>query len=404
MNRTYFFILLLICSLQNIQSQELKLSEQSEISIITVGPGDVLYEAFGHSAIRVSDPVIGMDNIFNYGLFDFNQPNFKLNFTKGKLLYKLGKRPFQNFVTNNYYQKRWMKGQVLNLSQLEKQNMYALLEENALPKNAEYLYDPYFNNCATKLRDITKEILGNKVHFPSSFSDESYTLRQLMNKELSWNTWGNFGINLALGNTLDKTTTAEEYMYLPDYVYQAFKIAKKSKNNIDVPLVLKEEVILNFKENKIQPKWYSPFFVFSILLLLSIVITYRDQKRNKRSKLLDFLLFFLTGLLGIIICFLWFFTNHSTTPNNFNFLWAFFPNLFMAFILLQKNIPDWVVKYIKFYLLLLAVTLFVFVIGRFNGINGYFFGIQEFSFVLIPIILMLFMRSYYLHKILNTKK
>jgi len=169
-------------------------------------------------------------------------------------------------------------------------------------------------------------------------------------------------------------------------------------------LVLKEEVILNFKENKIQPKWYSPFFVFSILLLLSIVITYRDQKRNKRSKLLDFLLFFLTGLLGIIICFLWFFTNHSTTPNNFNFLWAFFPNLFMAFILLQKNIPDWVVKYIKFYLLLLAVTLFVFVIGRFNGINGYFFGIQEFSFVLIPIILMLFMRSYYLHKILNTKK
>jgi len=404
MNRTYFFILLLICSLQNIQSQELKLSEQSEISIITVGPGDVLYEAFGHSAIRVSDPVIGMDNIFNYGLFDFNQPNFKLNFTKGKLLYKLGKRPFQNFVTNNYYQKRWMKGQVLNLSQLEKQNMYALLEENALPKNAEYLYDPYFNNCATKLRDITKEILGNKVHFPSSFSDESYTLRQLMNKELSWNTWGNFGINLALGNTLDKTTTAEEYMYLPDYVYQAFKIAKKSKNNIDVPLVLKEEVILNFKENKIQPKWYSPFFVFSILLLLSIVITYRDQKRNKRSKLLDFLLFFLTGFLGIIICFLWFFTNHSTTPNNFNFLWAFFPNLFMAFILLQKNIPDWVVKYIKFYLLLLAVTLFVFVIGRFNGINGYFFGIQEFSFVLIPIILMLFMRSYYLHKILNTKK
>lgn len=404
MNRTYFFILLLICSLQNIQSQELKLSEQSEISIITVGPGDVLYEAFGHSAIRVSDPVIGMDNIFNYGLFDFNQPNFKLNFTKGKLLYKLGKRPFQNFVTNNYYQKRWMKEQVLNLSQSEKQNMYALLEENALPKNAEYLYDPYFNNCATKLRDITKEILGNKVHFPSSFSDENYTLRQLMNKELSWNTWGNFGINLALGNTLDKTTTAEEYMYLPDYVYQAFKIAKKSKNNIDVPLVLKEKVILNFKENKIQPKWYSPFFVFSILLLLSIVITYRDQKRNKRSKLLDFLLFFLTGFLGIIICFLWFFTDHSTTPNNFNFLWAFFPNIFMAFILLQKNIPDWVVKYIKFYLSLLAVTLFVFILGRMNGINGYFFGIQEFSFVLIPIVLMLFMRSFYLHKILNTKK
>ena len=393
MKKTYFFILFLIGILQNIQSQESKLSKQSEISIITVGPGEVLYEAFGHSAIRVSDPIIGMDYIFNYGLFDFNQPNFKLNFTKGKLLYKLGKRPFKNFVTNNYYQKRWMKAQVLNLSQLEKQNMYALLEENALPQNAEYLYDPYFNNCATKLRDITKEILGKKVYFPSSFSDENFTLRQLMDKELSWNTWGNFGINLALGNTLDKAITAEAYMYLPDYVYEAFKNAKKTKNNTDIPLVLKEQVILNFKENTIQTKWYNPFFVFSIILLLSIVITYRDQKRNKRSKFLDFSLFFMTGFLGFIICFLWFFTNHSTTPNNFNFLWAFFPNLFVSFILLKKNTSSWVIKYVNLYLVLLLVTLFV-------SISG----IQKFSFVLFPIISMLFMRSFYLHKILNTKK
>jgi len=393
MKKTYFFILFLIGLLQNIQSQELKLSKQSEISIITVGPGEVLYEAFGHSAIRVKDSVLGMDNIFNYGLFDFNQPNFKLNFTKGKLLYKLGKRPFKNFVVNNYYQERWMKAQVLNLSQLEKQNMYALLEENALPQNAEYLYDPYFNNCATKLRDITKEILGNKVHFPSSFSDENYTLRQLMDKELSWNTWGNFGINLALGNTLDKAITAEAYMYLPDYVYEAFKNAKKTKNNTDIPLVLKEQVILNFKENTIQTKWFNPFFVFSILLLLSIVITYRDQKRNKRTKFLDFLLFFMTGFLGFIICFLWFFTNHSTTPNNFNFLWAFFPNLFVSFILLKKNTPSWVIKYVNLYLVLLLVTLFVSIAG-----------IQKFSFVLFPIISMLFMRSFYLHKILNVKK
>ena len=106
--------------------------------------------------------------------------------------------------------------------------MFQLLEVNSYPENANYLYDPYFNNCATKLRDITKEILGDQVQFPSSFSNEDYTMRQLMNKELPWNTWGNFGINLALGNTLDKAITSEEYMYLPDYVYKAFKRAKKS--------------------------------------------------------------------------------------------------------------------------------------------------------------------------------
>ena len=93
------------------------------------------------------------------------------------------------------------------------------------------------------------------------------------------------------------------------------------------------------------------------------------------------------------ICFLLFFTNHSTTPINFNFLWSFFPNLFVSFILLKKNIPSWVIKYINLYLVLLLVTLFVSIAG-----------IQKFSFVLFPIISMLFMRSFYLHKILNTKK
>ena len=242
----------------------LKLSVYSEISIITVGPGEVLFETFGHSAIRVKDSILGMDTIFNYGLFDFNQPNFYLNFVKGKLIYKIGKQSFPNFLASYNYQKRWMKAQVLNLSQDEKQKMFQLLEVNSYPENANYLYDPYFNNCATKLRDITKEILGDQIQFPTSYSNEDYTMRQLMNKELPWNTWGNFGINLALGSTLDKAITAEEYMYLPDYVYLAFKNAKKSKNNATISLIKNENIILKFKEKEIITQWYNPFFVFSI--------------------------------------------------------------------------------------------------------------------------------------------
>ena len=393
MKKTCFFILFLFITLQEIQSQELKLSVYSEISIITVGPGEVLFETFGHSAIRVKDSILGMDTIFNYGLFDFNQPNFYLNFVKGKLIYKIGKQSFQNFVASNNYQKRWMKAQVLNLSQIEKQKMFQLLEVNSYPENANYLYDPYFNNCATKLRDITKEILGDQIQFPTSYSNEDYTMRQLMNKELPWNTWGNFGINLALGSTLDKAITAEEYMYLPDYVYLAFKNAKKSKNNATISLIKNENIILKFKEKEIITQWYNPFFVFSIILLLTIVITYRDQKRNKRSKWLDFLLFFLSGFLGLLICFLWFFTDHSTTPNNFNFLWAFAPNLCIGFVLLKRKMPSWISKYVMGYLVMLALTAIVWV-----------FGIQQFSFAVLPIIAMLIVRNFYLYKLLTSKK
>ena len=393
MKQTFLFIFIFFISIQHNFSQKLVLSDQSEISIITAGPGDVLYEAFGHSAIRVKDATLNLDIIFNYGLFDFNQPNFYVNFVKGRLLYRLGKQSFKRFITSYDYQQRWVKDQVLNLSLVDRIKIFEYLNENSLPENAEYLYDPYFNNCATKLRDIAKEILGNKIQFPSSFSNENFTLRQLMNQELPWNTWGSFGINLALGNTLDKEIIADNYMYLPDYVHNAFQNASITENKTTTPLVLKESQLLRYPEKQIDIQWYNPFSVFSLLLLLTIVVTFRDQKRNIRSKWLDFTLFFGTGVLGIIICFLWFFTDHYTAPNNFNLLWAFVLNFFVAFILLKSRIPSWTSKYLLFYLFLL-----------FGAIITSFIGLQQFSNAVFPIMAMLFLRTFYIYRLLTFKK
>ena len=393
MKQTLLFIFIFFVSIQYNFSQKLVLSDQSEISIITAGPGDVLYEAFGHSAIRVKDPTLNLDIIFNYGLFDFNQPNFYVNFVKGRLLYRLGKQSFRRFITSYDYQQRWVKDQVLNLSLVDRKKIFEYLNKNSLPENAEYLYDPYFNNCATKLRDIAKEILGNKIQFPSSFSNENFTLRQLMNQELPWNTWGSFGINLALGNTLDKELIADNYMYLPDYVHKGFQKATITENKITTPLVLEESQLLRYTEKQIKIQWYNPFFVFSLLLLITIVVTFRDQKRNIRSKWLDFTLFFVTGVLGIIICFLWFFTDHYTAPNNFNLLWAFVLNFFVAFILLKSRIPSWISKYLLFYLFLL-----------FGAIVTSFIGLQQFSNAVFPIMALLFLRTFYIYRLLTFKK
>ena len=393
MKQTFLFIFIFFVSIQHNFSQKLVLSDQSEISVITAGPGDVLYEAFGHSAIRVKDATLNLDIIFNYGLFDFNQPNFYVNFVKGRLLYRLGKQSFKRFITSYDYQQRWVKDQVLNLSLVDRIKIFEYLNENSLPANAEYLYDPYFNNCATKLRDIAKVILGNKIQFPSSFSDENFSLRQLMNQELPWNTWGSFGINLALGNTLDKELIADNYMYLPDYVHKGFQKATITENKITTPLVLEERQLLRYTEKQIKIQWYNPFFVFSLLLLITIVVTFRDQKRNIRSKWLDFTLFFVTGVLGIIICFLWFFTDHYTAPNNFNLLWAFVLNFFVAFILLKSRIPSWISKYLLFYLFLL-----------FGAIVTSFIGLQQFSNAVFPIMALLFLRTFYIYRLLTFKK
>ena len=137
MQKKYFLLLFLLANFSPLKAQ-LQLSLDAEVSIITAGPGKELYEAFGHSAIRINDPVLNFDLIYNYGIFDFNQPNFYTNFAKGNMIYSLASYDFKYFLASYKKDKRWVKQQVLNLTQEEKQAYFIFLENNALPKNRNY--------------------------------------------------------------------------------------------------------------------------------------------------------------------------------------------------------------------------------------------------------------------------
>ena len=255
------------------------------------------------------------------------------------------------------------------------------------------MYDPYFNNCSTKIRDIVQDLLHGVVELSDDYLKSGMTMRKLMNKELPWNTWGNFGINLALGNQLDQEINFEEYMYLPDYLYLSLKNAKKIEDGITKPLVKAEIIILDFNEKKTVISWINPLFVFSMLFLLSVVITYKDTKRGDNSKWLDFSILFTSGLIGVLIIFLWFFTDHKTAPNNFNILWGFTPNLIMAFFIFKKKKPLWLSTYFKVCLCLIVVLFALWVTK-----------IQLFSMALLPILGLLTIRYWYLSRLLTFKK
>ena len=389
-----YFLLLIILSIYSPLKAQVNLSVYSEISIVTAGPGKELYEAFGHSAIRIKDPVLNFDIIYNYGMFDFNQPNFLLNFAKGKMIYSLARYDFKYFLASYKRDKRWLKQQVLNLSQEEKQAYFSFLEQNAAPKNRDYLYDPYFDNCATKLRDITKNILGPKVSFNDNQIQKDLTFRNLTNKEIHWNSWGTFGLNLIAGIKLDKKATLEEYMYLPDYAYSIFKNATLTENNKSKSLIKREDNLLTFTEIKPASSILNPLLVFGFLSLIGIFITIKDIKKKKRTRIVDFLIFFSTGIIGCILVFLWFFSTHSTAPNNYNVLWAFAPNLLISFLFLKKSLNNWIKKY----LLILCISVIVVILL-------WIFGIQEFPITIIPILILLLIRYYYLRtKLLSSIK
>lgn len=371
-------------------SSTLSLSKFSQISIITSGPGEALYEKFGHTAIRVKDPMLQLDLIYNYGIFDLDGSDFYINFTKGYMKYKLARYPFYLALKSNQQDKRWVKEQVLNLTEEQKNHFFQFLETNAAPKNASYFYDPFFDNCATKPRDIIQKVLGENLVFKNDFVKENLSIRQLMNKEIHPNTWGSLGINVALGSKLDKIASPTEYLYLPDYVFEALQESKVIKEGKKENLVLKTNTLLNFEEKKSKSYAVSPFLVILILSLIGFFITYKDYKTKKRTKWLDFSLFFTTGILGALIVFLWFFTNHSTAPNNFNFLWAFAFNIVVAFFLLKKNPKNWVTKYISGLLILLALIPIIWITKT-----------QLFSYTLIPLFILLGIRYWFLQKTLN---
>ncbi|WP_299121635.1 DUF4105 domain-containing protein [uncultured Tenacibaculum sp.] len=372
-------------------SPKLNLSNSSQISIITSGPGNVLYEKFGHTAIRVKDPVLNLDLIYNYGIFDFDNPNFYADFTKGYMKYKLARYPFYLALKSSQQDQRWVKEQILNLTQEQRNQFFQFLETNVMPKNAGYFYDPFFDNCATKPRDIIQQILGDKLIFNESFVSEDLSLRQLMNKEIHPNTWGSLGINIALGSKLDKIATPNEYLYLPDYVFNALNLSKVTKDGKEENLVLKSNTLLDFEEKKSISDLISPFLVILIISIFGIFITYKDFKNKKRTKWLDTTLSFFTGIIGFLIIYLWFFTNHSTAPNNFNFLWAFAPNIVLSFYLSKNQVPNWTLKYIKLLFLLLFIIPIIWITH-----------VQLFSVTLIPFFILLGVRYWFLQKTLNS--
>jgi hypothetical protein len=323
-------------------------------------------------------------------MFDFSAPNFELNFTKGNMIYSLARYDFKYFLQSYKRDERWVKQQVLNLTLQEKQKFFIYLENNALPEKSNYNYDPYFDNCATKLRDITISILGDKVVFIDNTIEKKLSFRKLMNREIHWNTWGNFGINLALGSKLDQIATSEEYMYLPKYVYAIFKESKLFVKNQPENLIVREDILLDFDEQKQEILLFNPFLIFSIFSVIGIFITFIDYKKKKRSIWLDFVLLFTTGIIGVLIVFLWFFTDHSTAPNNFNFLWAFAPNLIVAFLMLTKNKSKW----LKYYFIFVTVLLI-------NIPVLWIYEIQLFPVAVIPFLILLVVRYLFLSKTLK---
>ncbi len=366
------------------KAQNIQLSPQAEISVITCGPGEnELYATFGHSAFRIQDIPNKIDRVYNYGTFNFDTPNFYVKFVQGKLLYDLRAYNFGGFLQSYHRENRWVKGQVLDLTNKEVQQVFDFLENNAKPKNRSYKYDFFFDNCSTKLYDVLEIVLKDKIIFNNDFDEHKYSHRDLIQLYLNNQPWGDFGIDLALGSVIDEKASAKEYMFLPDFVFEAFTRIEIIKDNHQKPIVKRTEQILLNDNKSIQNTIFTPLIIFSFISIFIIILTIIDYKKQTRNKILDYSIFTITGIIGILVLLLWFATDHTATANNFNIFWAFAPNLVFAFLINKNH------KINYYYIITLLVLLDIMVLL-------WVFKIQVFHIAMIPILCTLYIRYIYL--------
>ena len=379
-------ILLLLLFSSITMNSQLKLSDQAEISVLTIGPGTLLMDAFGHNGFRVRDSERRIDEVFNYGTFDFDTPNFYLKFAQGKLNYKLSHDNYDAFFQNYIAQNRTVDEQILDLTRTQKQQVFDFLLNNAKPENIYYLYDFFYDNCATKMKDVLEVSLKNDLNFKEPNSFEPKTFRELIHNQVNKNSWGSLGIDVALGSVIDKTATPEEHMYLPKYIYSFFE--KTTFSNSNKSLVKQSRTLYKKVDKPISNSFItSPLMIFGLLGLLILWITYQDYKKGLRSKWLDIGLFSITGLIGVILLLLWFATDHTATANNYNLLWAVPINLFILKQLLRPTPKKWFIKYLKFLIIMLCLLTLHWIIG-----------VQVFAIGLIPLFIALLIRYVYLVK------
>ncbi|MCC6463323.1 MAG: DUF4105 domain-containing protein [Saprospiraceae bacterium] len=345
-------LVLLCCQAPGLRAQtSFPLSDSARISLMTVAPGEFVYSTFGHSALRVHDPLQRFDRVYNYGTFNFEQPNFLLKFCQGRLLYYLDVETYRSFEYGNLYDRRPMREQILNLRPDSRQRLFDLLQENAREENRYYKYEFFYDNCATRIRDIVKETFFHQITFDSSGLPPGKTMRQLLHQYLTDKPWTEFGIDLVLGTPADRLARAEDYMFLPDYVHDMFADAAIDDST---RLVRSErripERLLPDTASAAPGFWGSPFLVMCLVALLGLLCM-----ANPRTEyLFDLVFWFVLGLAGLVMVLLWAATDHTATKTNWNLLWALPTHLLYFW---RRTRSEWVENYFLGAGILAALTL-----------------------------------------------
>lgn len=355
-------------------------SQQSDTTfyLITCGPGTEVYSHYGHSALLVTTDKKSI--VYNWGIFDFDAPNFAWKFSKGRLDYRLGFESLDHFLEEYFYDQRYVLSQKINVTAAEKRTMLDLIAVNLRPENVWYHYDFFYDDCSTRIRDLLEKAIGKNLVYPVEKEEEMPTFRDMINKYQVQYPWLQFGIDLLIGSPAEKKADLRARMFLPDDLMSGLSASLVIRNGQQTSLLESPVSLLDFNPPVVKNYFLlSPFFIFSMCFIVVFFISFLIRSRAGNN-LLDFVIFFIFSLLAVLMIFFNFFTDHVQTHANLNIIWLN-PVLFICFILILLYRKGQLWFRLNFYIMALFIVTHLFLPQAFN-IADY------------PLILILLLRSF----------
>jgi hypothetical protein len=297
-----------------------------EISLLTIGPGPIFWERFGHNAIVVRDRDAGTAIAYNYGIFDFEQKNFLENFARGNMRYRIAADRLEDDIEMYREERRSISEQRLDFTPEQAVKLRDFLRWNAKPENAFYRYDYYLANCSTRVRDALDAALGGAIRRDTEGRSSGYTYRMDSLRLMAANPLLMLGIDLGLGPYVDQRIDYWQESFVPAVLARALgEVRVAGEGGTTRPLVVAESTIERgtiSEPPELPPNLRVPFMIAGIAIALALYALARSPSRAARAPAALFALAFelFCGIGGLVLLFLWLGTAHVSAWRNENLL------------------------------------------------------------------------------------
>ena len=294
------------------------------VYVITFGPGEDVWEKFGHNMLWIHDPQARagvVDAAYNWGMFDFDA-GYPFRFIAGSLTYWMdaydAPRVLQEYIDSD----RSTYVQEINLTPQQIDAIIAAVERNRRPENKYYKYDYYIDNCTTRVRDVLDAAVGGEIRKQLEPIKTGTTFRWHTHRLIADDWITDLALQFMCGPYCDRPIDAWQESFLPIKLMERLRAVKLPDGR---PLILSEQTLhtsSKFYERATPPNRLGPYLLVGVIVAALICLPLRGKniwaRRGGWTIALAWCAF--AGGGSVVLLYTWFLTRHIPPKGNQNLL------------------------------------------------------------------------------------